>query len=140
MHKIQPRLLVIWGKHDLSFDLGEPERYRKDVPALKFTFWTPAILRSTPKPMKLQRWCATLCRRRSGDWRRPHAGTRRQSRERNRYRRKRGQAAGRSRVEIAIKLRLGLDNCPRTFLQVGLNLLERRICRLLQRNAIDDGS
>ena len=28
----QPRLLVIWGKYDLSFDLGEPERYRKDVP------------------------------------------------------------------------------------------------------------
>jgi hypothetical protein len=27
-----PRLLVIWGKYDLSFDLGEPERYRKDVP------------------------------------------------------------------------------------------------------------
>ena len=24
--------LVIWGKHDLSFDPGEPERYRKDVP------------------------------------------------------------------------------------------------------------
>jgi len=24
--------LVLWGKHDLSFDLGEPERYRKDVP------------------------------------------------------------------------------------------------------------
>jgi pimeloyl-ACP methyl ester carboxylesterase len=23
---------VIWGKHDLSFDLGEPDRYRKDVP------------------------------------------------------------------------------------------------------------
>jgi len=32
MQKTQPRLLVIWGKHDLSFDLGEPERYRKDVP------------------------------------------------------------------------------------------------------------
>ena len=31
MQKTQPRLLVIWGKHDLSFDLGEPERYRKDV-------------------------------------------------------------------------------------------------------------
>jgi pimeloyl-ACP methyl ester carboxylesterase len=29
----QPKLLVIWGKHDLSFDLGEPERYRKDVPS-----------------------------------------------------------------------------------------------------------
>jgi len=24
--------LVVWGKHNLSFDLGEPERYRKDVP------------------------------------------------------------------------------------------------------------
>ena len=32
MQKTQPPLLVIWGRHDLSFDLGEPERYRKDVP------------------------------------------------------------------------------------------------------------
>jgi pimeloyl-ACP methyl ester carboxylesterase len=32
MQKRQPKLLVIWGKHDLSFDSGEPERYRKDVP------------------------------------------------------------------------------------------------------------
>jgi len=32
MQKTQPRLLVIWGKHDLSFDPGEPERYRRDVP------------------------------------------------------------------------------------------------------------
>jgi pimeloyl-ACP methyl ester carboxylesterase len=32
MNKTQPRLLVLWGKHDLSFDPGEPERYRKDVP------------------------------------------------------------------------------------------------------------
>jgi len=32
MQKAQPRLLVIWGKYDLSFDPGEPERYRKDVP------------------------------------------------------------------------------------------------------------
>lgn len=31
MQKTQPRLLVLWGKHDLSFDPGEPERYRKDV-------------------------------------------------------------------------------------------------------------
>jgi pimeloyl-ACP methyl ester carboxylesterase len=31
MQKTQPRLLVIWGKHDLSFDIGEPYRYRKDV-------------------------------------------------------------------------------------------------------------
>lgn len=32
MQKAQPRLLVVWGKHDLSFDPGEPKRYRKDVP------------------------------------------------------------------------------------------------------------
>ena len=32
MQRTQPKLLVLWGKHDLSFDLGEPERYRKDVP------------------------------------------------------------------------------------------------------------
>ena len=32
MQKTQPNLLVLWGKHDLSFDPGEPERYRKDVP------------------------------------------------------------------------------------------------------------
>jgi pimeloyl-ACP methyl ester carboxylesterase len=32
MQKTQPKLLVIWGKHDLSFDHGEPERYRNDVP------------------------------------------------------------------------------------------------------------
>ena len=32
MQRMQPSLLVIWGKHDLSFDPGEPERYRKDVP------------------------------------------------------------------------------------------------------------
>jgi len=28
----QPRLLVIWGKYDPSFDLSEPEAYRRDVP------------------------------------------------------------------------------------------------------------
>jgi pimeloyl-ACP methyl ester carboxylesterase len=33
LQKNQPGLLVIWGKHDLSFDPGEPERYRKDVPS-----------------------------------------------------------------------------------------------------------
>jgi pimeloyl-ACP methyl ester carboxylesterase len=32
MRKNRPRLLVVWGQHDLSFDLGEPERYRSDVP------------------------------------------------------------------------------------------------------------
>jgi pimeloyl-ACP methyl ester carboxylesterase len=32
MRENRPRLLVIWGKYELSFDSGEPERYRKDVP------------------------------------------------------------------------------------------------------------
>lgn len=32
MKKTRPKLLVIWGIHDLSFDPGEPERYRVDVP------------------------------------------------------------------------------------------------------------
>ena len=31
LQKMQPKLLVVWGKHDPSFDIGEPERYRKDV-------------------------------------------------------------------------------------------------------------
>ena len=31
LQKTQPKLLVLWGTHDLSFDIGEPERYRKDV-------------------------------------------------------------------------------------------------------------
>jgi pimeloyl-ACP methyl ester carboxylesterase len=32
MREKQPRLLVIWGRHDLSFELTEAEAYRKDVP------------------------------------------------------------------------------------------------------------
>ena len=32
MRETQPRLLVLWGKYDLSFDPSEPESYRRDVP------------------------------------------------------------------------------------------------------------
>jgi len=32
MRQGQPRLLVIWGKYDQSFELSEPEAYRRDVP------------------------------------------------------------------------------------------------------------
>jgi len=32
MREKQPRLLVIWEKYDPSFDLSEPEAYRRDVP------------------------------------------------------------------------------------------------------------
>jgi pimeloyl-ACP methyl ester carboxylesterase len=33
MRKHQPRLLVLWGRYDGSFDLSEPEAYRRDVPS-----------------------------------------------------------------------------------------------------------
>src|ERR1700761_7800778 len=32
MRAAQPRLLVLWGKYDPSFDISEPEAYRRDVP------------------------------------------------------------------------------------------------------------
>jgi pimeloyl-ACP methyl ester carboxylesterase len=32
MRENQPRLLVIWGKYEASFDPSEPEAYRRDVP------------------------------------------------------------------------------------------------------------
>jgi pimeloyl-ACP methyl ester carboxylesterase len=32
MQQKQPRLLVIWGKYEASFDRSEPEAYRRDVP------------------------------------------------------------------------------------------------------------
>ena len=32
MRKSQPRLLVLWGKYDPSFEPTEPEAYRRDVP------------------------------------------------------------------------------------------------------------
>jgi pimeloyl-ACP methyl ester carboxylesterase len=33
MRERKPRLLVLWGQYDLSFDLSEPESYRRDVPS-----------------------------------------------------------------------------------------------------------
>ena len=32
MRENQPRLLVIWGKYELSFDPGEPERGHNSAP------------------------------------------------------------------------------------------------------------
>jgi pimeloyl-ACP methyl ester carboxylesterase len=32
MREKQPRLLVIWGKYESSFDPSEPEAYHQDVP------------------------------------------------------------------------------------------------------------
>ena len=31
MKNHRPRLLVVWGKFDPSFDISEPEAYRRDV-------------------------------------------------------------------------------------------------------------
>ena len=44
----------------------------------------------------------------------------------------------RSKVEIPIKLRFGRDDGARTFLQIGLNLFQRSVCGLLQRDAVND--
>ncbi|GLS19731.1 alpha/beta hydrolase [Labrys miyagiensis] len=33
MREKQPRLLVVWGKYDLSFEISEPEAYKRDVPS-----------------------------------------------------------------------------------------------------------
>jgi pimeloyl-ACP methyl ester carboxylesterase len=32
MRERKPRLLVLWGKYEMSFDASEPESYRRDVP------------------------------------------------------------------------------------------------------------
>jgi pimeloyl-ACP methyl ester carboxylesterase len=32
MRKTQPRMLVLWGKYDPSFDISEPKAYRLDIP------------------------------------------------------------------------------------------------------------
>ena len=33
MRKNQPAMLVAWGQYDQSFDISEPEAYRRDVPS-----------------------------------------------------------------------------------------------------------
>ena len=41
------------GKHDLSFDLSEPERYRHDVPTADVHVLDAGHLRLTPKQRRL---------------------------------------------------------------------------------------
>lgn len=51
-----------------------------------------------------------------------------------------GQACEmRSKVEIPVKFRFDGDDGVRPFLQIGLNLFQRSVCGLLQRNAIYNG-
>ena len=54
MREKEPRLLVIWGKYDFSFELAEPESYRRTCRMLKSTFWTQDISRSTLLRIKLR--------------------------------------------------------------------------------------
>jgi len=55
MRERQPRLLVIWGKYDPSFDLSEPEAYQRDVPNAESTLSTQGISLLIPEQMKLRR-------------------------------------------------------------------------------------
>jgi hypothetical protein len=56
----QPRLLVIWGKYDLSFDPPSRKRIAGMCPTLKSTCSTPAISHWTRLRMKSPHWCETL--------------------------------------------------------------------------------
>jgi len=52
MHERQPRLLVIWGKYDLSFELSEPEAIGATSGAPTCTSSTPGISRWTQRRTK----------------------------------------------------------------------------------------
>ena len=61
MREKQPRLLVIWGKYDLSFDPGEPEALPPGcAEAPKFTFSTPVISHWTRLRMRSPHWSEIL--------------------------------------------------------------------------------
>ena len=45
----------------------------------------------------------------------------------------------RSKVEIPVKFRFDGDDGVRPFLQIGLNLFQRSLCGLLQRDAANNG-
>jgi pimeloyl-ACP methyl ester carboxylesterase len=64
MRRTQPRLLVIWGKHDLSFDLGEPERYRTDVPNAKVVVLTAGHFALDTKPDEIAEFVREFMNRR----------------------------------------------------------------------------
>ena len=52
MREKQPRLLVIWGKYELSFDPSEPEAYRRTCRKPKCTLLTAVISHWTRLPMR----------------------------------------------------------------------------------------
>ena len=60
MREKQPRLLVIWGKYDLSFDLREPEALSPRRTECEVTFSMPAISHWTRPRMRSPRWSEAL--------------------------------------------------------------------------------
>jgi pimeloyl-ACP methyl ester carboxylesterase len=58
MRKTQPRLLVIWGRYDPSFDPSEPEAYRRDVPKAEVHVLDAGHFALDTKPVEI----ATLVR------------------------------------------------------------------------------
>ena len=60
MREKQPRLLVIWGKYELSFDPSEPEAYRRDVPNAQVHIVDGVISRWIPRRMRSPRWSEAL--------------------------------------------------------------------------------
>ena len=73
MRETQPRLLVMWGRYELSFDPSEPEAYRRDVPSAQVHIVDGGISRWTPPPMRSPRWFEVLSNYRaelSSGWRR----------------------------------------------------------------------
>ena len=56
MREKQPRLLVIWGKYESSFDPGEPESYREDVPNAEVHIVDGGHFAWTRLQMRSPRW------------------------------------------------------------------------------------
>jgi pimeloyl-ACP methyl ester carboxylesterase len=57
MRDNQPRLLVMWGKYELSFARASPSVIAKMCRMLKFTFWTAVILHWTRQRIKSPHSC-----------------------------------------------------------------------------------
>jgi pimeloyl-ACP methyl ester carboxylesterase len=60
MREKQPPLLVIWGKYDLSFELSEPEAYRRDEPNAQVHVLDAGHFALDTLRMRSQIWCETL--------------------------------------------------------------------------------
>ena len=54
MREHQPRLLVLWGKYDLSFDPPNRRHIAATCRKRKCTYWMPVTSRSTPPPTRSQ--------------------------------------------------------------------------------------